>query len=247
MVLSPSEICSQIISSLKPHIDPRRVQYNKEEDRRTPNINNHEYLGVKTPINREIANKFYKVLKNYGISDIDAILEYCNFLLEKKISELRLIAFQWSFKLKRQYRADHFSIFKYWILNYLSGWASTDDFCTHTAAYHLMKFPQFASDYLKLVHSDNPWVRRASAVVFIVPVRKKKLFELIFRISDELMFDGVDLVLKGYGWLLKEATKHYQQEVFDYVVSHKQEMPRVALRYAIEKLPKNMKDIAMKK
>jgi 3-methyladenine DNA glycosylase AlkD len=61
------------------------------------------------------------------------------------------------------------------------------------------------------------------------------------------MHDDEPLVLKGYGWLLKEATRHYQDEVYQYILEHKHEMPRVALRYAIEKLPTDMKDIAMKK
>ena len=247
MVISPSEITTQMLHELDQHIDPRRVQYHKDEDARTPNVNNHKYLGINTPINREIANKYLRILKDQGVSDIDTILEYCDFLLKKHIYELRLIAFQWSFKLKNQYRADHFKVFLHWILNYLSGWASTDDFCTHTAAYHLMRFPEFAEQYLKLVNSDNPWARRASAVVFIVPIRKKLFFDYVFRISNALMFDTVTLVLKGYGWLLKEATRHYQREVFDYIVLHKHEMPRVALRYAIEKLSSEMRENAMKK
>jgi 3-methyladenine DNA glycosylase AlkD len=48
-------------------------------------------------------------------------------------------------------------------------------------------------------------------------------------------------VQNGYGWMLKEATKHFQDEVFDYVMAEKTVMPRRALRYAIEKMPKDLK------
>ena len=236
MVISPSEICDQILIDIREHIDPRRIQYNKDEDARTPDVNNNTYLGVKTPPNREIANIYLKKLQTQGVKNIDEILEYCDYLLEKKVYELRLIAFQWSFKLKRQYRAEHFNVFHRWILNYLSGWASCDDLCTHSAAYHLIKFPQFANEYKKLTKSENPWARRASAVVFIIPIRKKLFFENVFYISDTLMHDKEDLVLKGYGWLLKETTRHFQKEVYDYVLKHMHDMPRVALRYAIEKI-----------
>jgi 3-methyladenine DNA glycosylase AlkD len=47
--------------------------------------------------------------------------------------------------------------------------------------------------------------------------------------------------------MLKEATKKYADEVFDYVMRHKDRMPRTALRYAIEKLPPTRRKQAMAK
>jgi 3-methyladenine DNA glycosylase AlkD len=44
---------------------------------------------------------------------------------------------------------------------------------------------------------------------------------------------------------LKEATKFYQDRVVDYVMRRKHRMPRVALRYAIEKMPETMRKKAM--
>jgi 3-methyladenine DNA glycosylase AlkD len=55
------------------------------------------------------------------------------------------------------------------------------------------------------------------------------------------------MVQKGYGWMLKEASKPYQKEVFDFVTSHKAVMPRTALRYAIEKMPADLRAKAMVK
>lgn len=56
-----------------------------------------------------------------------------------------------------------------------------------------------------------------------------------------------DLVQKGYGWMLKAASEAYQKELFDFVVSHRATMPRTALRYAIEKMPQELRKEAMKK
>jgi len=67
----------------------------------------------------------------------------------------------------------------------------------------------------------------------------------VFEISDILLMDGDDMVQKGYGWLLKEASKAHQQQVFDYVMKWKAKMPRTALRYAIEKMPVEMRRQAM--
>ena len=59
--------------------------------------------------------------------------------------------------------------------------------------------------------------------------------------------DRDDMVQKGYGWLLKEASRKHTDEVFAFVMKNRQQMPRTALRYAIELMPKEMKAEAMKK
>lgn len=65
--------------------------------------------------------------------------------------------------------------------------------------------------------------------------------DLAFTIADRLMGDQDDLVQKGYGWLLKEASKTYPTDVFDFVMSRRERMPRIAFRYALEKLPDDLR------
>jgi 3-methyladenine DNA glycosylase AlkD len=95
--------------------------------------------------------------------------------------------------------------------------------------------------------SPNRWVRRASAVSLIIPARKGMFLKDIFEIADILLLDKDDMVQKGYGWMLKATSETYQKEVFDYVMSKKEIMPRTALRYAIEKVPQELRVEAMKK
>jgi len=52
-------------------------------------------------------------------------------------------------------------------------------------------------------------------------------------------------VQKGYGWMLKAASEAHQQEVFNFVMRNKTRMPRTALRYAIEKMPPELRSQAM--
>lgn len=63
----------------------------------------------------------------------------------------------------------------------------------------------------------------------------------------KLLTDTDDMVQKGYGWLLKEASRKHQKEVFDYVMKNKNVMSRTALRYAIELMPGEMRTEAMKR
>ena len=47
--------------------------------------------------------------------------------------------------------------------------------------------------------------------------------------------------------MLKAASQSQQQVIFEYVMQNKNNMPRTALRYAIEKMPAELKKQAMMK
>jgi 3-methyladenine DNA glycosylase AlkD len=95
--------------------------------------------------------------------------------------------------------------------------------------------------------SENRWLKRASAVSLIVPAKKGLFLQDAFEICNVLLIDGDDMVQKGYGWLLKEESRKHQKAVFNYVVKNRSVMPRTALRYAIELMPRELKAEAMKK
>ena len=75
--------------------------------------------------------------------------------------------------------------------------------------------------------------------------KEGEVLQDVFEISDILLEDKDDLVQKGYGWMLKEASKSHQDEVYSYVMRNKGSMPRTALRYAIEKMPEGLRRSAM--
>jgi 3-methyladenine DNA glycosylase AlkD len=108
-------------------------------------------------------------------------------------------------------------------------------------------YPKYLSELKKWSKSNNRWKRRAAAVSLVVPARKGKFLKEVFGIANILLPDEEDLVQKGYGWMLKEASRKHQKEVYNFVIKNKKVIPRTALRYAIEKMPKKLRKEAMKK
>jgi len=90
-------------------------------------------------------------------------------------------------------------------------------------------------------------MKRASSVSLIIPARKGLFLKEIFQIAENLISDKDDMVQKGYGWMLKAASQAHQKEVIDYVMTKKTTMPRTAFRYAIEKMPPELRTKAMEK
>jgi 3-methyladenine DNA glycosylase AlkD len=202
------------------------------------------FLGVRTPVVRQIGARYFQEIKSLSI---DAILQLCESLLETAMSEHRTIGFDWSFRCRRQYRPDHFDVLERWLEVYVDTWGSCDDLCTHALGDFILQYPEFLPRVKEWSQSGSRWQRRASAVTFIYGARRRKNLAHMFEVADALLTDPDDMVQKGYGWMLKVASKTYPDEVFEYVMRHKKEMPRTALRYAIEKLPEARRRRAMHK
>lgn len=200
--------------------------------------------GMKTPVARKIAKKYYKQVSCQSKPGIFAL---CEELLSSDYMEEAVIAFEWSYYLKKQYEPEDFAIFERWVGDYVNNWAKCDSLCNHTIGTFVEMYPQFIDSLKTWTGSDNRWYRRAAAVTLILAARRGDFLDDIFEIADMLLMDEDDLVQKGYGWMLKEASKQHQQEIFDYVMRNKKVMPRTALRYAIEKMPKELRVKAMEK
>ncbi|TJX15173.1 DNA alkylation repair protein [Tissierella creatinini] len=200
--------------------------------------------GVKTAIVTKIAKREFKNIKRLSK---DEIFDLCEDLWKSGIMEESFIACNWSYAINSRYSEEDFLIFEKWVNEYVSNWASCDTLCNHNIGSFLEKYPSYIGKLKKWTQSENRWVRRASAVSLIIPARKGLFKDEIFEIADKLLLDKDDLVQKGYGWMLKSLCAKYEKDVYQYVLSKRDVMPRTALRYAIEKMPKEMKQEAMKR
>ncbi|MGE0019859.1 MAG: DNA alkylation repair protein [Draconibacterium sp.] len=200
--------------------------------------------GVKSATVQKIAKDIFAEIKDKTKAEIFAV---CEKLWQSGYMEESFVACVWSEKLGKKMEPADFEILERWIKNHVSNWASCDTLCNHTVGDFVMMYPEFISKLKEFAHAENRWVKRAAAVSLIIPARKGLFLTDIFEIADILLLDSDDLVQKGYGWMLKAASQAHQQAVFEYVMSKKAVMPRTALRYAIEKMPEELKKQAMLK
>ncbi|MBE7554888.1 MAG: DNA alkylation repair protein [Anaerolineales bacterium] len=203
-----------------------------------------QLYGVKTVVVSRIGKEYFKEIKDRGKTEI---FKLCEALWQSGYLEESFIACNWSYFLRKDYEPQDFPVFERWVNDYVSNWASCDTLCNHTVGSFLERYPAYLANLKTWGLSPNRWMRRAAAVSLIVPARQGKFLPDIFEIADILLLDKDDLVQKGYGWMLKAASQAHQQEVFEYVLAHKTTMPRTALRYAIEKMPQELKNKAMEK
>jgi 3-methyladenine DNA glycosylase AlkD len=212
--------------------------------------------GVKVPHVNQIAKLAFAKIKHLPKQEI---FEVCDELWRSGYSEEGYIASNISYAMRKHYEPADFAIFERWVHDHISNWATCDTLCNHTVGEFVTMYPEYIAELKKWAHSDNRWVRRAAAVTLIIPARKGLFLDDILEIAHTLLMDKDDMVQKGYGWMLKAAsmsesfvkgtpeTKHeHLTAIFDFVIQHRAVMPRTALRYAIEKMPPDLKAKAMK-
>ena len=203
-----------------------------------------KYYGVKTDTVGKIAKKYWPQIKNLSKQEI---FELCEELYGSDYTEEAFIVSFWLPNYIDHIESNDLATFKRWIECYINNWAKCDGFCNHTIGDLIQKYPQTIGEVKSWAKSKNRWLKRASAVSLIVPAKKGLFLKDALEVCDMLLVDGDDMVQKGYGWLLKEESRVHQKEVFEYVVRNRFVMPRTALRYAIELMPKELKVEAMKK
>lgn len=200
--------------------------------------------GVNTALVGKIGSQYWKQIAHLGK---DEIFVLCEELLSTGYCEDAFVVSGWLPKLSNEFQVSDIYIFKNWIESYIDNWAKCDGFCNHTVGDLIMKYPQNIEELKVWARTDQRWLKRAAAVSLIIPARKGMYLQDVFEIAKILLTDADDMVQKGYGWMLKESSHTHQKDVFQFVLEHKKEMPRTALRYAIELMPPDLKKEAMLK
>jgi len=201
-------------------------------------------IGVKAKDVRSVSKYAFQRVKTLNKTDI---FDICTTLWQTGYIEMSFLAADWAFNCRKKFIPEDFEIFEDWVSKYVNNWASCDSFCNHTMGEFIIMYPEFLERLKNWAISNNRWVRRAAAVSLIIPARKGKFHDDIFDIADILLLDKDDMVQKGYGWMLKSTSQFNNERVYKYVLKNRKIMPRTALRYAIEKMPEDMRREAMKK
>jgi len=234
-------VLDNVRKSLKDNADPQilasSTRYHKEGE--APKV-----YGVGMANVGKIAKEAFKQIKHLPKQEI---FELCEGRWQTGFLEESVVACVWAESLHKQYEPADFKIFEHWVHDCVTNWADCDTLCNHTVGSFVTMYPEYVAELKKWAKSPRRFVKRAGAVTLIIPARKGLFLEDVFEIADILLLDKDDLVQKGYGWMLKAASEAHQKEVFNYVMANKSVMPRTALRYAIEKMPADLKAEAMKK
>ena len=195
------------------------------------------FLGIVVPITRNIV----KVNKALPLSEVQ-------ILLDSEYHEARFAGFLFlvqQFK-KAKTEKEQKDIFDFYLANArkANNWDLVDVTCRGVIGLYLLDKEDRKVLY-RLAESDNLWEQRI-AIVSTWMFIKHKQYDDTLALSEKLLNHKHYLMHKAVGWMLREVGKKDRETLIDFLDKHYKNMPRTALRYAIEHLPDEQKAYYMK-
>lgn len=191
-----------------------------------------KFLGIPVPRLRALAKRY----KGLTASD-------CSELLKSPINEVRLLALIMLVGIYQKGNiATKEEIYKLYFshMNYINNWNLVDASAHHIVGAHL--YLQDKSILIDLASSNNLWERRIAIVSTWYFIRQNE-FSWTVKLADKLVNDREDLIQKAVGWMLREIGKRDELPLVLFLDKHAKHMPRTMLRYSIERLNHEQKQM----
>lgn len=235
-----------VIAELTELADPSRAEHSARFFKTGPGQygEGDVFLGLSVP-NTRIVAKRYRDLPRADVDD----------LLSSPIHEVRLcgvVILTEQFK-KLKATPARIDAFDYYVgavrAGCINNWdlidVSAPTFGTLLVDESWLSLSKPASDFDKLNHpsmrmllkmstAESMWERRLAVLLTFAFIRAG-IFEPTLAVADQLLTDKQDLMHKAVGWMLREVGKRDADVLRTYLAAHIRELPRTALRYAIEK------------
>lgn len=197
-----------------------------------------EFIGVTVPNQRIVATAYFQKISLKNLEE----------LLSSKIHEHRHCAlFMLVFKYeKAKNLKERTELVEFYLKNnqHVNNWDLVDTSCYKILGNFCFETKD-DSILIQLSEEENLWSQRI-AVVSTMHHVKKGSFELLKSLALKNLHHEHDLMHKANGWLLREMGKKNEAELLNFLNLHYLKMPRTTLRYAIEKLPENLRQDYLK-
>ena len=182
------------------------------------------FLGVKIPEQRKVISKFEEL----SLEDLEKLLN--SKIHEYRMSVLLILIRQYE-RADEEYKKE---IFNFYLRNTknINNWDLVDISAPKIVGDYLLNKPRDV--FYKLAKSENLWERRIAIISTFAFIRNNEFTDTL-KISRILLLDKHDLIHKAVGWMLREVGKRNQKVEEEFLKKHYLKMPRVMLRYAIEK------------
>lgn len=187
------------------------------------------FLGIRVPTLRQTAKQY----KHATLKDIEV-------LLRNQYHEIRLLAvFMMVALFERSKKKPDIqqSIVESYLshTSFVNNWDLVDSSAYKILGPFLMERDKTV--VYQLAGSNDLWERRIAMITCYYFI-KHRHFDDALAIAEKLINDREDLIHKAVGWMIREIANRDKLVAVNFLAQHYQNMPRVMLRYAIEKFGK---------
>ena len=171
------------------------------------------YLGIKTPLRKELFRSF---IKENGLPNLSELKQIVLDLWDLPEREFQYVAIGILKKFTKKWEENYIDLFEQLIIT-KSWWDSVDGIASWMVGEHFKRFPHLRDKYIdKWMKSGNMWLQRTCL-----------LFQLGYKDeTDEMLMGSIIMSLNGskeffinkaIGWILREYSKTDAQAVINFV------------------------------
>lgn len=188
------------------------------------------FVGVRVPVLRTLAREY----KGLPLDEVTVLLR--SPVHEERLFALLVLVLGLG-KCSDEHRQ---TVYELYLNNtaYINNWDLVDTSAPTIVGGYLND--RSRKPLTQLAKSESLWERRIAIIATQHFIRKDD-FDETLKISRMLIKDKEDLIHKATGWMLREVGDRDETRLHEFLSDHAHEMPRTALRYAIEKLPPNVR------
>lgn len=188
--------------------------------------NNFSFLGINSPLRKELQNGFLREKKKS--KTIDWIFIYECF--EKNEREFQYLALDYLIALKKSVQKNDIEHIEK-LIQKKSWWDSVDGLDQVVGAL-ILKFPEIKENYIKKwKKSDNIWLVRV-AINFQLEYKHQTDAELLSEVILANAGSKEFFINKAAGWSLREYSKWNKDWVQNFIETHKNILNKLTIREA---------------
>jgi len=230
-----------LVSDLDEHSDPVRAQHSQRffKTGKGEYGEGDVFIGLTMPDLRKVCRDY----RNLSLDDLQKLLD--SPIHEHRVSAVVIMSeiMPKSDEIKQK------ALYELYIKNVrndrINNWDIIDISARKVVGVYLLGK---SKDILfELASTDHLWSKRTALLsTFMHFDRDDEYLETSLKLADMLVYDDHDLIQKAVGWMLREIGKRVDEQLlYDFLDKYAATMPRTALRYALEQVPANKKQLYM--
>lgn len=183
-----------------------------------------QFMGLPMPQQHTVAKQYATL----SISEVEQ-------LLHDPYHECRMVGLLiWVNQFRKASSAQQTLIIEHYLANrrYINNWDLVDVSCPGLLGRYVLDRDR--SILYELAKEDHLWSQRIAIVSTLALIRVGQ-FSDTFAIAELLLAHKHDLIHKATGWMLREVGKRSPDALEEFLNDHIRNLPRTALRYAIER------------
>lgn len=177
---------------------------------------NFEYLGIKTPLRKELEKEFLKEKSKEALIDKELVRE----LWRNEYREFQYVALDYLVKQKKKLQKEDITFIRELIVT-KPWWDTIDLIASHLVGEICKKYPELIDEYILNWSTDeNMWIRR-TAILYQLKYKQDTDRNILEKVIKDNIEDEEFFIRKAIGWVLREYSKTNKDWVSEFVANNR--------------------------